>query len=160
MDADLKILVPEDQFLLIGKKKYKIWISAERSLKATALFNKISAKNTEEHKAILTDYDFYLAMLDVAFMLIKQDFNIFRLFDWIRRELLSKKYIMKHLDIKQLVKFVDDALEPIIGTKKKELENQEKAAQAMMILMEQITPEALAQLLRSSLQTADTPKAM
>jgi len=160
MDKDIEVLVPEEKFLSIGKKKFKIWISAERSLMATVLFNKISAKTTDEHKAILTDYDFYSAMLDVAFILIKQDFSIFNKFDGIRREILKKKYILKHLDIKELASFVDDALEPIIGTKKKEMKKQEKAAEAMMVLMESISPEALAELLRSSLQDVDTQKAM
>jgi len=128
VDKDIEVLVPEDKFLSIGKKKFKIWISAERSLMATVLFNKISAKTTDEHKAILTDYDFYSAMLDVAFILIKQDFSIFNIFDWIRRELLTKKYILKHLDIKELASFVDDALEPIIGTKKKRDEETGKGS--------------------------------
>jgi len=160
MDEDLKILVPEDKFLSIGKKKFKIWVSAERSLKATALFNKISVKGSDENKAILTDYDFYLAMLDVAFILIQQDFRILKTFDWVNRQMLTKKYILKHLGIKELSQFIDDALEPIIGTKKKELKKQEKAAEAMMILMEKLSPEQLAELLRSSLSVADTKNVM
>ena len=73
MDEDLKVLLPEEKFLQIGKKKFKIWISAERTLRATEMFNKITLKGTEEHKSILTDYDFYKKMLDVAFILIRQD---------------------------------------------------------------------------------------
>jgi len=159
MDEDIKILIPEDKFLFIGKKAFKIWISAERSLKATALFNKISQKGTTENKSIETDYDFYVSMLDVAFILIRQDFKL-NVFDWLKRELLTKKYILKHLDVKQLASFIDNALEPIIGTKKKETEKQEKMTEAMMILMEKITPEALAQLLQNSLQGVDIQKAM
>jgi aspartyl aminopeptidase len=160
MDEDLNKLIPEDKFLYIGKKKFKIWISAERALKATALFNRISQKGTEEHDRIKTDYDFYNEMLEVAFLLIKQDFKLLNIFDWIRRELLTKKYILKHMDVKELSVFVEDALEPIIGTKKKELERQDKAAEAMMKLMDQITPEQLATLLQNSLQAVDTKKAM
>lgn len=157
---DLKVLIPEDKFLLFGKKKFKIWISAERALKATALFNKLNVPDSEERKAIETDLDFYNAMLDVAFLLIKQDFRIKKLFDWIRRELLTKKYILKNMDVKELADFVDTALEPIIGTKKKEMERERKASEAMMILMDTITPEALAKLLQSSLVGPGTKKAM
>jgi hypothetical protein len=160
VDEDLKILIPEDKFLSIGKKTFKIWISAERALRATALFNKISTAGTEEHDRIKTDLDFYNEMLDVAFLLIKQDFRITKIFDWIKRELLTKKHILKHLSVKELTTFIDEALEPIIGTKKKELARQEKASEAMMILMETISPEALAELLRNSLQGADIQKAM
>lgn len=159
-DDDLNILIPEDKYLQIGKHKFKIWISAERSLKATALFNKISQKGSDENKDIETDYDFYLKILDVAFILIQQDFRIVKLFDWIRRKLLTKDYILKHMDIQELSKFIDDSLEPIIGTKKKVMEREEKATAAMMILMDTITPEALAKLLQNSLQGADTKKAM
>ena len=157
---DLKILIPEDKFLKIGNKKFKIWISAERALRATMLFNEISEKGTELNKMIVTDLDFYSAMLDVAFLLIKQDFRIKNLFDWIKRELLTKKYILKNLDVKELADFVDNALEPIIGTKKKVLERERKTTEAMMILMEKITPEALAQLLQNSLQVPGIKKAM
>ena len=107
-------------------------------------------------------------MLDVAFILIRQDLfpvmeefpGIKTFISWVKRQLLTKKYILKHMDIKELATFVDNALEPIIGTKKKELEMQEKSAQAMMILMEKITPETLAELLQNSLQGVDTKKAM
>ena len=159
MKDDINIFIPEEKFLKIGKKQFKIWISAERSLKATALFNKINQKGTDEHKSITTDLDFYIAMLDVAFILIKQDFKIINLFDWIKRQILTKEYILKHMDIKELSDFIDTALEPIIGTKKKELEREQKAADAMMILMETITPEALAKLLQNSLQGVDIKKA-
>jgi len=160
MEEDLKILIPGDKFLSIGKKKFKIWISAERSLKATDLFNRISKKGTEENKSITTDMDFYIAMLDVVFLLIRQDFKIVTLFDWVKRQLLTKDYILKHMDINALSQFIDNALEPIIGTKKKEMEREQKATEAMLLIMDTITPEALARLLQSSLQTVDTKKVM
>lgn len=160
MDDDLKILIPEEKYLKIGKKKFKIWISAERALKATALFNKLQTPGTEERGRIKTDYDFYIEMLEVAFLLIRQDFRIINVFDWVRREMLTKKYILKHLDVKELKIFVDEALEPIIGTKKKEMEREQKTAEAMLLILDTISPEALAQLLQNSLQGADIPKAM
>lgn len=159
-EENLNIFIPEDKFLQIGKRRFKIWISAERSLKATDLFNRISQKGTDENKSITTDMDFYIAMLDVAFLLIQQDFKIVNIFDWIKRKMLTKDYILKHMDIKELSIFIDDALEPIIGTKKKVMDREEKATEAMMILMDAITPEALAKLLQNSLQPVDTKKVM
>ena len=157
---DLKVLIPEDKFLQIGKKKFKIWISAERALKATALFNKLNVEGSEERKSIETDLDFYNALLDIAFLLIKQDFRIKNLFDWIKRELLTKEYILRNLDIKELEDFVDNALEPIIGTKKKEQEWERKTAEALTMLKDEITPEALKVLLQNLLQGQGTKKAM
>lgn len=157
---DLKILIPEDKFLQIGKKKFKIWISAERALKATALFNKLNVPDSEERKAVLTDLDFYNAMLDVAFLLIKQDFRIKNLFDWIRREMLTKKYILKNLDIKELEEFVNNALEPIIGTKKKVMEKQTKMEDIMIQIVDTVGIEAFTQLLLNLSQGPDIKKVM
>jgi hypothetical protein len=157
---DIKMFAPEDKFLNVGKKRFKIWISAERSLKATALFNKISQKGTEERKSIITDMDFYVAMLDVAFLLIRQDFRLTNCIDWLKRQLLSKNYILKHMDINELKEFIDNALEPIIGTKKKELEREQKTTEAMLMILDNISPEALAELLQNSLQGVDTKKVM
>lgn len=160
MDDELKVLIPEDKFLKVGKTKFKIWISAERSLKATVLFNKLSMKGTEERKSILTDYDFYVSMLDVAFLLIRQDFRLLNAFDWLKRQLLTKKYILKHMDIKELNDFINDALEPIIGTKKKEMESQLIMAELLMKMSGTVGLDRLAELLLNSLQGADTKKAM
>ena len=160
MDDELKILIPEDKFLTVGKKRFKIWISAERSLKATILFNKLSDKETEERKSILTDYDFYVSMLDVAFILIRQDFRLMNSFDWIKRQLMTKKYILKHMDMKQLNDFINDALEPIIGTKKKEMESQLIMAELLTKMSGTVGMEKLAELLLNSLQDAGTKKAM
>lgn len=157
---DENIFIPEEKFLQIGKRRFSVWISAERALKATALFNKLNQKGSEERKSITTDYDFYIAMLDVAFLLIRQDFRIKNVVDWLKRQLLSKKYILKHMDIKQLASFIDDALEPIIGTKKKELDRQERMAEAFMILVDKTSPEVLAKLLQKSLPGADIQKVM
>lgn len=159
-DEDLKILIPEDKFLQIGKKRFKIWISAERSLKATALFNRISQKGTEENKTIMTDLDFYIAMLDVAFLLIRQDFKIVNIIDWIKRKMLTKPYILKHMDIKELSVFIENALEPIIGTKKKVMDQEEKMAEMAIDLAKEMGIEAFSELLQSSLRPVDTKKVM
>ncbi len=157
---DLKVLIPEDKFLIIGNKKFKIWISAERALKATALFNKLNVEGSEERKSIETDLDFYNAMLDVAFLLIKQDFRIKNLFDWIKRELLTKKYILKNLDVKELADFIDNALEPIIGTKKKEMDRQTTMENIMIQIVDKMGIEAFTQSLQNLSPGPDTPKAM
>ncbi len=160
MDEELKRFVPDEKFLIVGDKKFSIWVSAERTLKATVLFNKLQEKGTKEHKSIMTDLDFYMYMLDVAFLLIRQDFKITKLIDWLKRQLLTKAYILKHMDIKELEEFINNALEPIIGTKKKDLLRQEKAAEAMMMLMDHLPADTLAQLLENSLPIADLKKTM
>lgn len=159
-EENLNIFIPEDKFLQIGKRRFKIWISAERSLKATDLFNRISQKGTDENKSITTDMNFYIAMLDVAFLLIQQDFKIVNLFDWIKRKMLTKDYILKHMDIKELSLFIDNALEPIIGTKKKVMEQEEKLTEVVINLIEEIGTKEFVKLLQNSLQTVDTKKVM
>lgn len=166
-DEDLKILIPDDRFLQIGKKRFKVWISGERSLIATEQFNKLIIKGKDENKSITTDYDMYKKYVEISLILIKQDFlpalrnvGISTIFSWLKREKLTADYILKNMDIKELEQFVNDALDPIIGTKKKELEKQEKMAKTMMILVEKLGAEELAELLRSSLQPVDTKKGM
>lgn len=168
MDKDLDKLIPEDTFLSIGKRKFKIWVSSERSLKATDMFNKLNVKGSEERKSIKTDFDMYSKWIDICLLLVQQDFIVMMkrsftlktVLDWIRRERLTKKHLMSVMDIQELTDFVDDALEPIIGTKKKELKRQRKTEDAMMLLLDELTPEALAQLLQNSLRSVDTKKAM
>ncbi len=163
MEEDINIFVPEDKFLQIGKKRFKIWISSWRSLKATDMFNKLKDKKD----SINTDYDMYSEWVDICLLLIKQDFfpalrnvGISTIFTWWRRQRITAAYIFKNMDIKELTEFVNDALEPIIGTKKKELEREEKMADAMQLMVEKLTPEALEALLQNSLSIADTKKAM
>lgn len=167
-EDDLNIFIPEEKFLQIGKKRFKIWNSTRRSCEATELYNKLNIKGTEERKSIKTDYDMYSAWIDICLLLIKQEFivmmkksfSIKTMFDWIKRERLTKKYLMDYMDVKELTEFVEKALDPIIGTKKKVMEREQKATDAMLILMETITPEALAKLLQNLLQPVDTKKVM
>ncbi len=167
-DEELKVLIPEDKILLVGKKRFKIWVSGGKLLRATIMFNKLNMKDTDEHKALKTDFDVYSAWIDICLFLIRRDFivmmkqhfSIRTVIDWIRQQLLTKKYLLNNMEMAELTAFVDNALEPIIGTKKKELEREQKTAEAMMILMDQITPEALAELLKSSLLPVDIKKAM
>ncbi len=168
MEEDINIFVPEEKYLQIGKRRFKIWISSGISLKATDMFNKLKEKGSKENEAIKTDYDFFEACVDICLVLIKQKFKVMMkrsfsiktIIDWKRREKLTRQNIMDSMEIKELNEFINNALEPIIGTKKKELERENKMADAMVLLTEKLSKEKLAELLESSLQDADTKKVM
>jgi hypothetical protein len=161
-------LVPGPKYFTIGKKKYDVArISAERTLKAQAMYNKKikgvyypdhESANKDGYIKYESDYELILSLLDCVFMLIRIDFKLSRAWEWLRRIVVTKRHILKVVEGKEIMDFVEDALEPIIGDKKKELRRQEKAEEAMMILMDKISPEALAELLRNSLATLDTQK--
>lgn len=153
-------LVPESKWFIIGKRKYDIArISAERSLKAAAMYNK-KIKGVPQGDAFVaydSTYDLIVSLLDCVFMLFRVDF-LLNPIEWFKRIVVTKRHILKTIDHKHIMDFVEDALDPIIGEKKKALQHERKTAEAMMILMDKITPEALAELLQSSLVGLATKK--
>jgi hypothetical protein len=153
-------LTPEPKWFMIGKRKYNVArISAERSLKAAAMYNK-KIKGVPDGDAFVpyeSTYDLIVSLLDCVFMLFRVDF-ILNPIEWFKRIIVTKRHILKTIDGSVIMDFVEDALDPIIGEKKKALMMERKTAEAMMIVMEAITPEALAKLLESSLQGLDTKK--
>lgn len=167
-DDDIKIFIPEEKFLQIGSRRFKIWISSERALIATDMFNKLTVKGTDERKSIATDLDFYKSMIEIALILIQQDFipvmkkhfSIKTVISWIQRERLTSDYILKNMEIKELSEFIDNALEPIIGTKKKVMEQENTMIEISMALIKEMGLEAFTKLLGSSLQPVDTKKVM
>lgn len=153
-------LVPEPKWFVIGKKKFNVArISAERSLKAAAMYNK-KIKGVPSGDAFIpyeSTLDLIVSLLDCVFMLFRVDF-MQNPVEWFRRISITKRFILKTISHDHIMDFVEDALEPIIGDKKKELKRQEKMTEAMLLIMDKITPEALAELLQSSLQGLDTKK--
>lgn len=147
-------LILKPKWFKIGKKRYNVaWISAERALKAAAMFNEIDKgnydKKTDKYIKYPNEYEMVKALLSVVFMLIKIDFKITNWFEWGRRAIISKKHILKTVNHKDIMDFVETAIEPIIGDKKKALEREQKTTDAMLILMDKMSPELLADLLLS-----------
>ena len=65
-----------------------------------------------------------------------------------------------NLDVKELAEFVDTALEPIIGTKKKEMDRQTVMQNIMIQIVDKMGIEAFTQSLQNLSPGPDTPKAM
>ena len=157
-------LIPEPKYLPIGKKKYNVArISAERSLKAAYKYNKIikgvydpkSDKSGEDgYKPYESTYDLVKALLDCVFILFRIDFSLRNSVEWFRRITVTKRYILKTIDHKSIMDFIEDALEPIIGDKKKELKMENKILEVLTSL----DSEVLTQLLQSFAQTQDIKK--
>jgi len=159
-------LIPDQKLLTIGDKKYNVArISAERSLKAASHYNKVikgvydpKAENSSEegYKPYDSTYDLIVALLDCVFILFRIDFELSSIIEWFRRITVTKKHILKTIDHKEIMDFIEDALEPIIGDKKKELKIENK----IMATIAEMPKELLQQLLQSFVQTQDIKKNM
>lgn len=134
--------VPNEKYLEIGNKKYDVSrVSAERCLKAVKVYNQaVQVKHSSELEALIK-------ILDAVLILVRIDFDIQRPFEWFRRRILSKKYIMKNLTYPELAKFCELALDPIIEPKKKEAQRMEKVVDMALAIQEKLGNEQLAELL-------------
>lgn len=147
-------IIPEPKWLKIGKHKYDVSrISAIRQMKAAALYNK-KIMGVEQEDGSYRKYDSDLelmeALLEVVFILFQVDVFFINPFEWIKRKLVTKRHLLKSLSGGEFNDFIEDALEPIIGDKKKELKRQNAATDAMLKLLETEDPELLAKLLQNS----------
>lgn len=141
----------EKKVLTIGKKTFDYsWISVGRTIRASDIY--FSAFKTEEksNSAIVP------IIVDAVIILLRVDFKFS--FDWLKRRLITKKYILSHLGYTELSAFLEIALEPILGDKKKELKAKEQIEAIAEKLLEKMTPEELAELLQKQLVSMDGQK--
>ncbi len=154
-----EIIIPKDKYLKIGKIKYKIWICSRRLLEAKRLYNE-AVEGMKKDPDKYTEYDCYTAFIDVAMILIKQDFRIYKIVEWVKCLFLTKKMLLNNFEMEELKEFLDEALEPLIGAKKKDLERQEKMEDIMIKVVDKVGIEAFTQLLLNYAQDVDIKKAM
>ena len=134
--------VPIKKFLKIGKIKIDYTrIASGRVLEAQDLYNK---------KVVYTKYKTHVesmkAIIEVLLVLIKIDFSFLHLFDFLKRQLITEKYILKNVTFEELSLFVEEALEPIIGTKKKELNKKKDLLEIGTRIAKNLTTEQLLKL--------------
>ena len=141
----------EKKILKIGKKEIDYsWICVERTLKATKMYNVI-------FKERLTDnYETVHKIMDAVIILIRVDFSLSS--NWLKRRLISKKYILRHLNYKDLSDFLELALEPILGDKKKELKAEQAIDEVLEKLLEKMTIVELVESLQKQLVSMDGQK--
>jgi len=141
----------EKKILKIGKREFDYsWISVGRTIRASDIY--FSAFKTEQK----TNSAVVPIIVDAVIILIQKDFNFS--FDWLRRRLITRKYILRHLGYTELSDFLEVALEPILGDKKKELKARENIDMILEKLLEKITPEELSELLQKQLAFTDGQK--
>lgn len=148
-------LIPESKWFEVGNKKFDVSrISAERALKAAALFNNINkgkySKKEDKYVNYDSEYELVTNLLDVVLLLIRIDFKLENCIEWLRRRAITKKYILKTMDHKKIMDWIEEALDPILADKKKVLARENKATEAMLKLMDGVGVEALTQLLQNS----------
>ena len=149
----------EKKILKIGKKEFDYsWISVGRTIKASDIyFTAFKGKNNNDIVPII---------VDAVIILIRVHFSFTRrrvgdpnpIMNWLKRRLITRKYILRHLGYTELSDFLEVALEPILGDKKKELKARENIDMILEKLLEKITPEELAELLQKQLVSTDGQK--
>ena len=141
----------EKKILKIGKKEFDYsWISVGRTIRASDIYFSAFKTEAKTNSAVVP------IIVDAVIILIRVDFN-FSL-DWLKRRLITRKYILRHLGYTELSDFLEVALEPILGDKKKELKARENIDLILEKLLEKITPEELAELLQKQLVSTDGQK--
>ncbi len=155
-----EVIIPKEKYLKIGKIKYKIWICSRRLLEAKRLYNEIIMSKQESPDRINTDFDYYNEIIEVAMILIKQDFRLYRLVGWFKGLLLTKKSLLNNFKMEELETFLEEALEPLIGVKKKDLERQERMEDIMIKVVDKVGIEAFTQLFLNYARDVDIKKAM
>lgn len=145
-------LIPDKKILTIGKMEIDYSrVSARRALEAMKIYNAVVTRPNDSDLVAVE------GILDAVLVLIRIDFSWSRVLDWERRRRVTKKYILQHLDFSELSKFVEEALDPILGDKKKAAEHREKLMEVERELLKKVEPAILAQWLESLLSSLDGP---
>ena len=143
-------MIPKAKILKIGSREVDISrIAADRVMKATDLYNEMIVEKERAYSESMG------LILSVVLMLIRIDFSVQNILDWAKRRIITKRYILKHTDYSELNDFVELALEPILGDKKKERRHMEMLKEVERKLLERVPPEQLAKLLENSLLSLD-----
>ena len=143
-------LIPDKKILKIGKKEIDYsWICVERTLRAQRLNNEIFKIQRDNYEAVHM-------IIDAVVILIRVDFSF--TLNWLKRRFITKKYILNHLNYTELSDFVEIALDPIMGDKKKELKAEQAIDEILEKLREKMTIAQLTELLQKQLVSTDGQK--
>ena len=141
----------EKKILTLAKKTFDYsWISVGRTIKASDIY--FSAFKTKEK----TNSSIVPIIVDAVIILIRVDFKLS--LDWLKRRMITRKYVLRHLGYTELSDFLEVALEPILGDKKKELKARENIDLILEKMLEKMTPEELIESLQKQLAFTDGQK--
>ena len=136
------------KILKIGKKEINYnWISVGRVTRAMDLYNELLKI------PVSGQYANILKITKAVIILIRIDFQ--PTLNWLKRRLITEKYIMSHLNYFELSDFLEIALEPILGDKKKEIKAEQAIDGILEKLLEKISPEELSIILQKQLASTD-----
>lgn len=139
-------LIPEKKVLKVGRYTVDYSrISVERTLKAGDQWDRVQSKDFDSNLKKV------VAMVDPVLTLIRIDFRLSKVLDYLKRRLITTRYILRHLDYTELSDFLEDALEPILGSKKKEQEKLDRLTEAGLKLVEAMGPHRAAELIEQFL---------
>ena len=134
-------LVKEPKYLTVGNRKFNIArIASWRSLEAMRIYNKAVKEPND------SDLEAVDKILDAVIVLFRIDFSVTNIWDWFVRRITTKKYILKKTDFSDLSNFVEEALEPILGPKKKAQEHMQKLIAVEQEILKTMSAEDLAKL--------------
>jgi len=134
--------IKQPEWLVIGKYKIDISrISAGRVLYNIDKYNSIINKKYSSEKEASKD------IIGVALNMIQIDFSIDRIFDWFKRKVITKNYVLKVCTMDELNKFLEDCFKSIIEPKKKVLEKNSRLTDLGLRIAEKLPEEELIKLL-------------
>lgn len=143
----------------IGKKEIDMtFISADRVTRSADMYNKAVKERVDNKES---DYVFTKKIVKVAVFLIHAPvINIpdIGFFKWLKRNLIYSGLLMKTVKFDDLDDFLSEALEPILGSKKKEISKQNAAMEAGQKVVEVMEPEELKALLQNFVALTDGQK--
>ena len=151
---------PEKIINLGGRKVDVSNIPAGKVIKAVTLYNKAVNwyKEQVDQKEYKTVEKYKNMVIDVALYIITPYFSLRNLSKWIKAKLITKRFLLRNCNMKQLDYFFDLALEPILGDqseKKKIVNNLDKSMDLLMKMQEQ-DPDGFNKLYQNYVQSMVT----
>lgn len=141
----MSTFVKEKEWLTIGKYKIDISrISAGRVLSNIDRYNRFLGKTWSSEEQTIGE------IVGIALNMISIEFSFKRIFDWFKRKLITKRYVLKICTMEELNTFLEECFEPITGGKKKALKKENRMTELGLKIAEKMPEEKLIELLSKS----------
>jgi hypothetical protein len=134
--------------ITVGKKKFdQTHIPSRITLKASEKWNDFMVRNSDPTgKLKCSELELTNFTLDLSIFLLKREWN--KDFGrWWKGLCLSREKLLDSMSMEEIKNFIDDALEPILGSKKKGLEAQRKLFDATAEVFQDMSHKDLVNLL-------------
>jgi hypothetical protein len=138
-----------------GKEYDQTHVPAYRIFKASEMWNNFMLEHGDGKGGIVaTEQQIVDMTIDVALYLLRRNFSDIKhkkatLKHWFNASFLSKKKILRSMDMKELNEFLDVSLEPVLGSKKKGLLAQKRLYDQTAELLNGMPEAELKELLQN-----------